>query len=90
MTNTIDDRLSRIVHAEFQEMPGLRLTRQQAQRLWGLDPATCADLLSALVDAGFLTLMPDGHFARVGDGEAVTRHPTLKTAARPPIRPHVS
>jgi hypothetical protein len=68
-----DDRLERLVHAEFREMPGLRLTRQQAQRLWGLDQTTCVQLLAALVDSGFLTIMPDGRYARVGDGEVTTR-----------------
>ena len=28
------------VRGEFLEMPGLRLTRAQAQRLWGLDEET--------------------------------------------------
>jgi hypothetical protein len=47
----LDERLIRRVYSEFLEMPGLRLTRQQAQRLWGLDERTCAALLESLVDA---------------------------------------
>jgi hypothetical protein len=39
---------------EYIEMPGLRLTTAQAQRLWGLDRAACDALLGALVDAKFL------------------------------------
>jgi hypothetical protein len=80
MNIAIDDRLTRLVHAEFREMPGLRLTRQQVRRLWGLDPATCDELLAALVASGFLTVMPDGRYARVGDGEAATRRPSAKAA----------
>jgi hypothetical protein len=79
MNSTLDDRLTRLVHAEFREMPGLRLTRQQAQRLWGLDHNTCVQLLAALVESGFLTIMPDGRYARVGDGEA-----TRLRMAKPP------
>jgi hypothetical protein len=46
------------------EMPGLRLTVTQAQRLWGLDRAACDTVLSALVDVEFLIRKRDGAFAR--------------------------
>jgi hypothetical protein len=49
-----DQVLTRI-RGEFLEMPGLRLTAAQAQRLWGLDPDTCAGLLELLVVQGFLS-----------------------------------
>jgi hypothetical protein len=49
----IDDVLQRI-QGEFVEMPGLRLTAAQAQRLWGLERDVCDALLGALVDAKFL------------------------------------
>jgi hypothetical protein len=52
------------VQGEFIEMPGLRLTTAQAQRLWGLDRAACDALLSALVDAKFLFRTRDGAFVR--------------------------
>ena len=50
----LDEALLRRVYGEFLEMPGLRLTCQQAQRLWALDERTCAELLEFLVDAKFL------------------------------------
>ena len=59
----IDDVLQRI-QGEFVEMPGLRLTPAQAQRLWGLDRAACDALLGALVDAKFLFRTRDGAFVR--------------------------
>ena len=62
--HTIDEVLLR-VQGEFLEMPGLRLTEQQARRLWGLDAASCSVLLSALVDARFLFRTRDGAFMRV-------------------------
>ena len=80
MQGIIDDRLTRLVHAEFREMPGLRLTSQQARRLWALDGETCDVLLTTLVETGFLTIMPDGRFARTGDSEASPRRPMLKAA----------
>ena len=59
----IDDVLQRI-QGEFVEMPGLRLTPAQAQRLWGLERDVCDALLGALVDAKFLFRTRDGAFVR--------------------------
>jgi hypothetical protein len=39
------------VYGEFMEMPGLRLTASQAQRLWGLDEHTCRQVLDLFVEA---------------------------------------
>jgi hypothetical protein len=60
---SLDDVLRR-VRGEYIEMPGLRLTPAQAQRLWGLDRAACDTLLGALVDAKFLFRTRDGAFMR--------------------------
>lgn len=59
----IGEQLQRI-QGEFVEMPGLRLTPEQAQRLWGLDQDVCDALLGALVDAKFLSRTRDGAFVR--------------------------
>ena len=59
----IDDALRR-VKGEYLEMPGLRLTAAQAQRLWGLDSQACDALLGALVDINFLYRTRDGAFMR--------------------------
>ena len=67
----IEDVLQRI-QGEFVEMPGLRLTAPQAQRLWGLERDTCDALLGALVDAKFLSRTRDGAFIRI-DGARPTR-----------------
>ena len=64
MAPATEDVLRR-VQGEFLEMPGLRLTEAQARRLWGLDAASCAALLGALVDAKFLFRTRDGAFMRV-------------------------
>lgn len=52
---------------EYAEMPDLRLTTQQAARLWGLDAATSHAILDALVDAEFLCRMPSGAYRRADD-----------------------
>jgi hypothetical protein len=69
------DEVLRRVQSEFLEMPGLRLTEAQARRLWGLDAASCAALLDALVDAKFLFRTRDGAFMR-------TDHATMVKSLR--------
>jgi hypothetical protein len=64
----VDEALLRRVRAEFLEMPGLRLTSRQAQRLWGLEESACLRLLEFLVDAGFLYRPGHGMYARLTDG----------------------
>lgn len=54
----------RLVRREFDEMPGLALTVDQARRLWALEPRTCSTVLSVLVDTGYLCVTGDGHYAR--------------------------
>jgi hypothetical protein len=66
--STLDDALLRRVCAEFLEMPGLRLTCKQAQRLWGLEEAACLLLLESLVDAKFLCRPGHGMYTRLTDG----------------------
>ena len=60
----IDDVLQRI-QGEYVEMPGLRLTPAQAQRLWSLERDVCDALLGALVDAKFLAQTRDGAYVRL-------------------------
>jgi hypothetical protein len=67
----IDEVLQRI-QGEFVEMPGLRLTTAQAQRLWGLERDVCDALLGALVDAKFLGQTRDGSYVRL-DGARPTQ-----------------
>jgi hypothetical protein len=66
----VDEALLHRVYGEFLEMPGLRLTCQQAQRLWGLDESACLELLQFLVDAKFLYRPGHGMYTRLTDGRA--------------------
>ena len=59
----------RRIQGEFREMPGLRLTCRQAQRLWNLDQLVCESLLAALVDVRFLVEC-DGVFLQRTDAVA--------------------
>ena len=77
----IDEVLQRI-QGEFVEMPGLRLTPAQAQRLWGLDEQTCALVFASLVRDGFLQCHTDGRYARLTDGAFEFPTPRMVRAAR--------
>ena len=61
------ERLAQRVRAEYLEMPGLNLTRDQAKCLWAVDGALCDRLLAYLVDIGFLERTPKATYVhRVG------------------------
>jgi hypothetical protein len=45
---------ARRVLAEFQEMPGMALTRRQASKFFGLEDNVCDLVLDMLVDAAYL------------------------------------
>ena len=58
----VSEWLTRI-EAEYREMPGLQLTEPQMRRLWGLDAATCAAIIAALVGSGILCETPKHRYA---------------------------
>ena len=72
------------MRGEYLEMPGLRLTRQQAQRLWGLDEQTCMKLLDRLVDLKFLFLSADGNYMRLTEGNISPEALRMAKANIPP------
>jgi len=65
------------IRGKYLEMPGLRLTLEQAQRLCGVEQMLCKMVLDSLVDAKFLRVTSDGHYARLTNG----RHPHLAKAS---------
>ena len=56
------------LRAEFLEMPGLRLTPDQVQRLCGIDRMVCQTVLDTLVDMKFLCVSRDGTYTRLTEG----------------------
>jgi hypothetical protein len=61
------DLVSRI-RGEFHEMPGMRLSLDQAMRLWSLDRDTCRCVLERLMAARFLELDGNGQYKRAHAG----------------------
>jgi hypothetical protein len=56
------------IHAEYLEMPDMRLTLEQLQRLCGIERSLCKVLLDSLVQAKFLCVKSNGCYARLTDG----------------------
>lgn len=80
------DHASRIqllarVRAEFEEMPCLRLTRGQAQRLFGLRADICERILNALVSNRTLYRDSDGRY-RMQDDNAWIRSDNVMMGAQ--------
>ena len=50
------------IRGEYREMPGLRLTLPQAERLWQIDHDDCEAALNTLVQEGFLGVTEDGTY----------------------------
>ena len=50
-----------VVRREFNEMPGMRLTRAQIRRLWNLSLGDCDVVVDALIADGFLVETSSGH-----------------------------
>jgi hypothetical protein len=65
------------IRAEYLEMPGLRLTLEQARRLCGVERALCKMVLDALVAEKFLCVKVDGAYARLTEG-AMARPRSVK------------
>ena len=58
------DLVLRRVRNEFLEMPGLRVTVQQAMRLWGLERTACEAVIDSLLGSAFLRRTQTGTFVR--------------------------
>lgn len=67
LSNTHSTHVFRL-YSEYIEMPGLRLTCAQAQRLCGLDDTTCRVALDTLIAAGFLRRTEAGQYVRLTEG----------------------
>ena len=68
------------IRGEYLEMPGLRLTLEQAQRLCGVERMLCKIVLEALVEAKFLCVQPNGTYGRAIDGPDVHPAGSARTA----------
>jgi hypothetical protein len=75
-------RIIERIRSEYLEMPGLRLTPTQAERLCGVELTLCKAVLDALVDAKFLTVTATGLYVRTTDGAPPPNRPGQKQPRR--------
>ncbi len=81
--------LIRQIRDEYQTMPGLKLTREQACRLWGVNTETFEAAIDALVDEGFLQKTGTGKFIALPRRAGAAAHVRELAAHVPSIRcPH--
>jgi hypothetical protein len=78
----LDQRVLERLRAEYLEMPGMKLTIEQIQRLCGIEPRACRLVLDALVKASFLRLNSDGTYVRLTEGSGSLQR-TAKAALQP-------
>lgn len=67
-----EDAIARIA-VEYIEMPDLKLTVQQASRLWNMPTAVATAALSSLVARGFLTETRSGAYLRNASGPSLRK-----------------
>ena len=81
--------LIRQIRDEYQHMPGLKLTREQACRLWAVNTETCDAAIHALVEEGFLHKTGTGKFIALPSRVSAAAHIRELAPQVPPIRcPH--
>jgi hypothetical protein len=56
------------IRGEFNEMPGMKLTRDQICRLWHLESTQADRLIRSLTTSGFLQKDRDNRYGRAIDG----------------------
>lgn len=78
------------IYTEFAEMPGLRLTCRQAQRLWNLDERTCGEIFDRLVRERFLCVTDGGRYGRPPEALARLPRPRMLPARLAPPARHAS
>lgn len=83
LPSIIREQLLRRVRGEYLEMPGLKLSSIQAQRLWAMDEHTCAEILNSLTEARFLQRQSDGTYGRLVEGPVAFPAPRMARVARP-------
>src|SRR4249920_2243408 len=83
----VADRIHQRIRAEYLEMPGLHLTAEEARRLCGVEQALCQQVLDTLVEMRFLSLKPNGTYARMTDGPDDPRARPAKADIR--ATPHI-
>ncbi len=63
----VSEELMHIIEAEFAEMPGMRLTEAQFQRLWALPSTEYQEVATSLLERGVIARDWTGRYCRRDD-----------------------
>jgi hypothetical protein len=75
------------IRAEYLEMPGMRLTAAQVERLSGVETSVCKRVLNDLVRTKFLRVSSDGTFVRSNDDSPSTSRVGNSQGNSHPVHP---
>ena len=64
MARHASERVAELIRMEYLELPGLKLTLWQTQRLWNLPEDVCRQALTVLTQSRFPTRAADGAYVR--------------------------
>jgi response regulator of citrate/malate metabolism len=64
MSTSLQQQALNRIRAEFEEMPDMKLTIEQIQRLCGVNRSLCEAALESLVQTQFLSVTPDRRYMR--------------------------
>lgn len=74
----LDEPVLRRAYDHYVDMPGLKLTRAQACRLWGVDEPTCMTVINRLIELRLIEPGEDGRYRQTLEGATVA--PKLRVA----------
>jgi hypothetical protein len=75
------EQLFNRLRAEYLEMPGMRLTVEQVQRLCGVERTLCQAVLDSLVDTKFLWVKPNGMYGAITESDVPRPRPVKACGA---------
>jgi response regulator of citrate/malate metabolism len=64
MRTSLQQQVLNRIRAEFEEMPDMKLTIEQIQRLCGVNRSLCEAALESLVQTQFLSVTSDRRYMR--------------------------
>ena len=64
MARHASEQVAELIRMEYLELPGLKLTLWQTQRLWNLPEDVCRQALTVLTQSRVLTRAADGAYVR--------------------------
>ena len=64
MRTSLQQQVLNRIRAEFEEMPDMKLTSEQIQRLCGVNRSLCESALESLVQTQFLSVSSDRRYMR--------------------------